>query len=166
MGRSNPTVKTFIFLVNEILFPEYIDFCDVQQLRLTSKAVVKLFDAQKQIVHYIASSLGLPRYGPSNRSSQYMNTRLSTIIKARAIYMSHRTDNPVRFKFGKECLYNWSSDYVVRLGECCEVCFCYPGDGIKGYGQIRMRKVPQDAKYTSYKMLCTDCVRQIELSCE
>lgn len=166
MGRSNPTAKTLIFLVNEILFPEYMDFCDVQHLRLTSKKVVKLFDAQKQIVHYIASHLGLPRYGPSNKSTQYMNTRLSTIIKARAIYMSHRTDNPVRFKWGKECLYNWSSDYVVRLGECCEVCFCYPGDGIKGYGQIRMRKVPQDAKYTSYKMLCTDCVRQIESSCE
>lgn len=165
MGRSNPTVKIFIFIVNEMLFPEYMNFCDVQQLRLTSKSVVKLFDAQKQIVHHIASRLGLPRHGPSNKSSQYMNTRLGTIIKARAIHMSHRTDNPVRFKFGKECLYNWSTDYVVRLGECCEVCFCCPGDSANDH-KIRTRKVPQDAKYTSYKMLCTDCVHHIESSCE
>jgi hypothetical protein len=149
-------------IVNEILFPEYMTFCDVQLLRLTSKKVAKLFDAQKQIVHFIASKLGLPRYGPSNRSTQYMNARLSTIIKARAIHISHRTDNPVKFKFGAECLYNWSSDYVVRLGECCEVCFCYPGDGKTLHGRIRMRRVPQGAKCVSYKMLCTDCVTVLE----
>lgn len=158
MAKLNRVLDTLIFLVNELMFPKYLLLGDVQLLCMTSKMVQRKFDAHKEIVCRIANTLGLPIFRPpSKRHTQYATAKLSTIFKARAIHLSHRVDNPVKFKRGTECLRNWSGDYANRLGECCEGCFRFIGDGKTSWHQMKTQRVTQDATHVSYKIRCTDC---------
>ena len=171
MGRSNPTAETIVYLVNEILFPEYITFGDVQLLCLTSKGMMRRFDARREIVHCIASKLRFfPQYGPSKKYTQYWNVKLSTIIKARAMHVSsswdffatkndwHISENSrPKIEWGTGCLRNWSGGYFYRLVECCEACFCYREGECGKNNDIGMRKVPRGMKHVSYHFMCTSC---------